>query len=884
MDFINQVKKLKELTKSPEVKQICESYLNGNSAMTENQVLAALNEQASVQEAMPELKNHWDSIKQEQMDASKKAAAALMESWGGFKAHTSLNNAGAYLSTDNHVEEEKSLLESLNAIETNDANAKSFVEAQGLKKLGVLEAINKIKGLSIYEYPKVKIVCEQYSNIILNKNVPEFSVIHNFVAELEAFKWDTTLSPIAESLKEKATKYAREIEVSRVLEGLRNSGNSTFYSELAESLNNWLVSESKSSGLLSKEISKWSFNPVVRNLINYLNVNEAENSSKLELPVNAQGESKVGRIFSPILIENGKTLFVIGNSIFESDENGLRKLSTKEVGSVPSDYIGLINSTLRSYVKINESGILIQLGKKYVTLVEENEEVSVYLGKSKLNFRSVPELAKILGLESASHFAVNESQVVSDIMNLYVNFSNIVELDFAKNIASNIYEGVSVNLIKWNSEIYLQRVNEAMRENSVYKVNGTQAVKMVKEYLRYDISEGLTEFLEGEQKLKSIMVNDRTKVLENISRVEDQINKIEHLMENNPLYSASKEMRSAHSVLNNELSVLREKWNQINLELEKIEGNPEVEVNLSEDEKFNIGDYIKVKESGETGKIISVDGTSGRYTVLLDTGKSTDFLVNEISDLEEALSKAADDNEKSDNENKDDEEGEEVKESNNLNKSTLSEEEQKAILKNLADNHGFSKAPKGADSEIDVKIDSLHGYNITMNEAKAKADAMAKAPGNNNKEKAKVEGEDLLDDKAPETKPKDKVDFEGEDADGKNKEIGYNIREGAEAEGNMVEAPENGKSAKDTGNSVAGTSDMIEAPENGKSAKDTGNSVAGTSNMVQAPGTATKAGHVKSLDQFMNLATAPGAEGDIDFDVNDEMGYNLAESDDLKKN
>ena len=100
----------------------------------------------------------------------------------------------------------------------------------------------------------------------------------------------------------------------------------------------------------------------------------------------------------------------------------------------------------------------------------------------------------------------------------------------------------------------------------------------------------------------------------------------------------------------------------------------------------------------------------------------------------------------------------------------------------------------------------------------------------------------------------------------------------------MVEAPENGKSAKDTGNSVAGTSDMIEAPENGKSAKDTGNSVAGTSNMVQAPGTATKAGHVKSLDQFMNLATAPGAEGDIDFDVNDEMGYNLAESDDLKKN
>ena len=840
MDFINQVKKLKELTKSPEVRQICESYLSGSSEMSERQVLAALNEQASNVEATPELKNHWESIKSEQMDASKKAASALMESWKGLNANASLNNAGSYLDKEENKEDtSKSLLESLNNLTSDDDSAKSFVDAQGLKNLGVLESINKLKGLSIYEYPRVKIVCEQYSNIIVNKNVPEFAVIHNFIAELEAFKWDVTVLPLIEGLNEKANKFSREIEVSKVLESIKQSGNNSFYSELSESLNNWLISESKSSGLLSKEITKWSFNPVVRNLINYLNVNEATDSRKLEIPVNAQGESKVGRIYSPILIEGDKTIFAIGNSLFEAEGESFRKLSTKEVGAVPSDYIGLVNASLRSYVKINENGILIQLGKKYVSLVEENEGVSVYLGKSKLNFRSVGELGKVLGLESASHFAVNESQVVNDILNLYVNFSNIVELDFAKNITSNIYEGVSVNLIKWNNEIYLQRINEGMRENSVYKVNGSQAVKMVKDYLRYDISEGLTEFLEGEQKLKSIMINDRTKVLENISRVEDQINKVEGLMESNPLYAASKEMKSAHSLLNNELSVLREKWNQINIELNKVDDSPETET-LSEDEKFNLGDYIKVKESGETGKIISVDGSSGRFTVLLDTGKTSDFLVNEISDLEEALSQAA---EKNADDAKSEEEGGDVKESDeisrNLNKSSLSEEEQKALLKTFADGHGFTKAPKGEGEEIKIELDHMHGYNITVNEAKAKADAMAKAPGNNKKEKAKVEGEDLLDDKAPETK--DKTDFEGEDADGKNKEIGYNIREGAEAEGDMVEAPEAGKNAKETK-------------------------------------------HVTSLDRFMNLAQAPGSEGDIDFEVNDEMGYNLDESDDLKKN
>jgi hypothetical protein len=863
MDFINQVKKLKELTKSPEVSQICESYLTGSSEMSESQVLAALNEQASNIEATPELKNHWDSIKSEQMDASRKAASALMESWGGLKANVSLNNAGSYLDKEKNKEDtSKLLLESLNNLASSDDSAKSFVDAQGLKNLGVLESINKLRDLSIYEYPKVKIVCEQYANIIVNKSVPEFAVIHNFISELEAFKWDVTVLPLTEGLKEKANKFSREIEVSKVLESIKQSGNNSFYSELSESLNNWLISESKSSGLLSKEITKWSFNPVVRNLINYLNSNEAVDSKKLEIPVNVQGESKVGRIYSPILIKGDKTIFAIGNSLFEAEGESFRKLSTKEVGAVPSDYIGLVNASLRSYVKINENGILIQLGKKYVSLVEENEAVSVYLGKSKLNFRSVGELGKVLGLESASHFAVNESQVVNDILNLYVNFSNIVELDFAKNITSNIYEGVAINLIKWNNEIYLQRINEGMRENSIYKVNGSQAVKMVKDYLRYDISEGLTEFLDGEQKIKSIMINDRTKVLENISRVEEQINKVESLMENNPLYAASKEIKSAHSLLNNELSVLREKWNQINIELGKVESTPEMEF-LSEDEKFSLGDYIKVKESGETGKIISIDGSSGRYTILLDTGKTSDFLVNEISDLEEALSQAAEKNDDA----KGEEEGGEVKESDeisrNLNKSALSEEEQKALLKTFADGHGFTKAPKGEGDEIKIELDHMHGYNLTVNEAKAKAATMAKAPGNNKKEKAKVEGEDDLAE-APETK--DKTEFEGEDADGKNKEIGYNLREGVDA--NLVEAPGSGKEAKETKGTTS--TNFIQAPAKGKSPKETR--------------------HVSSLEKFMNLAEAPGDSLDIEFDAehiggkHKAIGYNLDESNDLKKN
>jgi hypothetical protein len=714
MDFINQVKKLKEVTKSPEVRTLCESFLNGGS-VSESDLVKSINEHNITPDFVSNTQNHLDMIRKEEAELSKKNAAALMESWGGLK-NASLNNAGSYISRKEE-KEDVSLLESLSQLEGSDldSTAKSFIKSQEVNNLGIRLALNSIKESSIYSYPKAKIMVEQYSNLLENKGVPEFSLVHNFLNDIKSLSWDKDVAQVAESVKEKCESLSREIEVAKVLEALKNSGNSSFYSELNETLNAWLVSEKKSNGLLVKNISKWNFNPMVRGLINYLNVNETEDKRKLEIPETIQGESSVSRVYSPVLLENGRSLFYLGGFIFEANEEGLRKISDKEISALPQEYLSLVYTYGKKHVRVNENGIFIKLGKSIVRLVEENDEVTAYMGKTRLKFSDPSGLAKIVGLESGSYFGVNESDVVNDIMNLYTNYSNIVELDFAKSLTSNVYEGVGVNLFKWMDQIYLQKINDSMNENSIHKVTGTQAVSVVKNYLRYDISEGLTEFLEGESKVKSVMINDREKVISNISKVDEELNKINTLIGSSPLYGESDQIKTAKRMLESELVMLREKWNQINLEIEKIELdiNMSGSLDLFEDEKFNIGSYIKVKESGETGKIISMDGTSGRYTVLLDNGKTSDFLINEISDLEEALSQAAEKNAESS-----DEDGEEeVKESNNLNKSDLSIEEQKNILKNFADMHGFTKAPKGETEEkIELGLDSLHGYNISMNE------------------------------------------------------------------------------------------------------------------------------------------------------------------------
>ena len=97
MDFIDQVKKVKEITKSPEVKALCESFLSGGSVSKENLTVLISEHNASLDldNAGNNIQNHMDLIKREESEISKKAAASLMESWGGLGKSTS-SNSGSY--------------------------------------------------------------------------------------------------------------------------------------------------------------------------------------------------------------------------------------------------------------------------------------------------------------------------------------------------------------------------------------------------------------------------------------------------------------------------------------------------------------------------------------------------------------------------------------------------------------------------------------------------------------------------------------------------------------------------------------------------------------------------------------------------------------------
>ena len=944
MDLINKLQTLKESTQSREVKDLCEAYINelknGNDTITEAKI------SETIESKIENKISPMEALRKEEMDLSRSRAQMISESWGGLGNKLSNKNSGSYIDgvkdeVSKPTEKQGLLNEALEGMAKFDPSAASFVKSNRVENLGIMESILDFSKKGIFDHGNFKILCENYVNLIKNKNLPEYLVAESFINEFSNYSWDSSVKNAVNTVAESINNLRPEIEASKALYQIANSGNSSFYSPATEMITKWLVTEGKSTAALSKDLRVWSFNPIVKNLINTLNVLES-NGSKMNIP-SINGNSEVKKIYSPVLVEGNKTIFAIGKTLFEGSSTGVRKLTQRDISTMDKNFLGLLESFCAEGVKADDRGICIYAGDTKISIVEENEQTKVYLNSDLINFNDYNQLAKLVSFKISRGLGTNESKVINDLIRLYENFDKIVELDFAKSIVSKVYEGASVSLIKWEGKIFLQRVNEAMRENSLFNVNGSQAVGIVKDFLKYDISEGLTEFLDGERRIKSIMLNDRKQVIDNISIVEGEMKKIESLVSTNPLYKGSKQLSEAYSLLEKELQTLKSKWSTINAELDSMDNNStEISDDLMEDSKFTVGDYVKVKESGNTGKIISSDSSSGSYTVLLDNGKTADYGVEDILDLEEAFKQSSEENAEEGEEG----EGEEVKESVTMSKAPSTgkpvqgktpaqvlkastsaaptakdqDKDGKKDVENLKDAN-LEEAPEDKNKEIKYEAEDGIGYNLGESQDSLVAAPEGKPKGTNMATEWEKSGLKSMNLASAPGKAEGDADYAIEYPDpkaSKSPEI-------SKLDPNLATAPGTGKSKMDEASDLSKTDqELAEAPGGsheagyktkinipGASSPDIDNLA--TSELVVAPEKGVKVPTKDSTDP--NFATSPGKEeGDagyeveyldvkssknadidnldtanlaeipakntqaqIDIEVNDEMGYNLTE-------
>lgn len=564
--------------------------------------------------------NYEEKLSKLAMDKAKDIAQSLNENWRGLDSNRKSTNAGSYVDGI-----KKAIL--------NESDGSTEAPKKGFYSLGLNHTILALRNTSLYDLPEGKIMLERYMNDLNIKGIPEVYLFESFLRDLSNFSWETNAKATLDNLEKVYEANVREILVLKTIADLRNSGGRELFSGLSESLTEWLMSPNRVSETLLFEMKKWAFTPAIKGLINNISLLESKSATKLTIKSD-NSNCEVKRIIAPSMVAESYTIHAVGGRFLKIGNGKLSIMEKNEVSKLPGRFLNSVSSLRGQDIKITENGVDFVAPRTKVSVVFENGEKNVYL-----NGRNMPleSLGTTLSIEFRNYFG-NSAPIVERVMNMVKYSDELAELDFAKSIKSKVYEGVEANLFKVGKKIYVQRVNPGMKKNELFEANGNQTVNLVKEFIGFDISESLSEFLDGETRVKSIMYNDKKTIADNMKIVEGELFKIEGLIKGNPMVANAPEILAAKEMLANESEILKSRWNEINVEIERFEkGSKKIEIN--ERGTYGIDTAIKIKRNGVKGTIIGINSNSKTYTVMTEKGGSGEYFFSDVINVADEIEK-----------------------------------------------------------------------------------------------------------------------------------------------------------------------------------------------------------------------------------------------------
>ena len=552
------------------------------------------------------------------METSKRLAEQ-MGNWGGVN---SMNNpvAASYLGQTAQM-----LKESNNSdLTTNYKPKTSF-------SFGVSNTVSALKNSTLNDLPAGKILLEKYENLLFSRGISEAFLIEGLIEDLKNLSWENSVASPLKNLNDIFENRRREVEVVKAYETIRTAPGKELFSDATEQMKNWLVSENRSSDTLIHGLRRFGFNPIVRDLVNFVSLQENKNTGKFHVGFD-NDNCEVTNIYTPIEVNENGAIFYTNGKFLEINSTET-ELSEVEPNELSESFISKTRIIEDRDVKITSDRISLNLGRNRVDFVYEGEDKKIYLDSKQIAERDLPAAISV----TTNNLLGNNSNISRAIF-ISESIDDIVDLEFGKKIRSKVYEGVEANIFKVGGKIYVQTVNPAMRANRIFECNSTQAVNIIKDFLKYDISESLTEFLENEDAFLSVMRNDRNEIIKNITVLESELQKIEEALVQNPLLARSTELQDLKESIEDEVTVLKDKWNKVNLEIKSFEGGSKLVSNgINEDIGYSIDTEIRVKRNGVKGKVIGVDNNSKTYTVLFKEGKTGEYFFSDVEDINDEV-------------------------------------------------------------------------------------------------------------------------------------------------------------------------------------------------------------------------------------------------------
>ena len=507
---------------------------------------------------------------------------------------------------------------------TSDIAVRSFIANEKristLKDMGISESVNRIlQESSISKYPHLRNPIGQFRNV--SGQSADYIIAENYMNSLKNLLWDPVIKREYDLLESKISGLREEILVKKHADIISASKNRIIYKPLLEKLDNYVYDLSSGSRkMIIQELDKYKFDSTINRLANGLRMLENENGNFN--PLSNDSKCSIKSAIGFVKINEKCDYFLLDGVIYRKEGQSFSYVKESEALKECSDLVEIHGAMSRTGAYILEDSIMVPMGSTTIRLTDDG---SIYVNEEKI---SRDQLTHRVNMASI----VDRSQVKNlyDALTLNLHAQKLMDIDFAKTIKSNIFEGVRINIVKGKNYLVNFR-NGAMNESRCLDfISARKLRNFVMEKLSYDISEAFSEVLTKEeagiQKQKDVI----SKIFENLVKIEREHKKVKAAMESDEAVNENKHIQMLFKSLDSELNILKKTYNSAQLKLNEMMSFVPIPA---------VGDKVKVGKKGN-GTVLSVDGVNKQFTVMLENGSTCRCNGNEISILDPVVKKS----------------------------------------------------------------------------------------------------------------------------------------------------------------------------------------------------------------------------------------------------
>lgn len=470
-----------------------------------------------------------------------------------------------------------------------------------INNLGVKETFQKIMESDLQAHPTIKMVLEGIRNDIQK---PEYLTCESYISKLRPFNWHPTIKSSIELVENNIAENRDEVYIQRSLFELENSTSSYIVSGFKNELNEYLTNKTKANKeILIEKLNKFAFDAKIRNLIS--SIRESKDN---EFYVQTNRDSTiVENVYSHVYVTKNSEVFGIGNDFYLKEGDNITLIPKDKSNNLPPDFVAMANILSNPNVKVNENNVTVYLGKKKFVITENSIAVD---GKEV----SDKEFKRIYLNESLFNpMEVNNMRTINLISE---NFSDIVNIEFAKRLIAPNKANRQIDIIKVNENIYLHKKDPVMGVTQFYEgMSAIETRNMFSEFMNYDISESFTDLLNSEESKIQEIEETKKVYIETISEMEEKLSELKTLDIGNVV--SKEQYNDIVETLETELEELKDEYNSYVSEAEKKTVSKSIE-------DFQIGDTVYCHKTKGSVEITDIDTVSGNITVIDENGESFD--------------------------------------------------------------------------------------------------------------------------------------------------------------------------------------------------------------------------------------------------------------------